>query len=122
MKKYFFALLFVATMLTANMVMGAASSDKKTDAPMQAAMAWLSLADAVNAQESWNQAAKAFKAGIELQGWEATLPKARQPLGAVKEREHLTTEFTTALPGVPDGEYAIMRFQTKFAHKKSATE
>ncbi len=122
MKKYFSALLLVAAILTANLATGATASGKKIDEPMQAAMAWLSLADAVKAQDSWNQAAGAFKAGIELQDWETTLPKARQPLGAVKQRKHLATEATTALPGVPDGEYAIMRFQTEFANKKSATE
>lgn len=121
MKKHFSALLLVAAILTANLATGAIASGKKIDEPMQAAMAWLSLADAVKAQDSWNQAAGAFKAGIELQDWETTLP-TRQPLGAVKQRKHLATEATTALPGVPDGEYAIMRFQTEFANKKSATE
>lgn len=121
-KKYFFALLLAAAMLTAGPSLGAASSDKNINEPMRAAETWLSLADAMKAQESWNQAAAAFKAGVELQNWEKTLPKARQPLGAVKARNHLTTKATTTLPGVPDGEYVVMRFQTEFAHKKSAIE
>ncbi|WP_394027518.1 DUF4019 domain-containing protein [Desulfovibrio falkowii] len=119
MKKHFSALLLVAAILTANLATGAIASGKKIDEPMQAAITWLSLADAVKAQDRWNQAAGAFKAGIELQDWETTLPKARQPLGAVKQRKHLATEATTALPGVPDGEYAIMGFQTEFANKKA---
>ena len=122
MKKYFLALLLVAAMLAAAPCMGAASSGKNAAEPMRAAEAWLSLADAMNAQESWNQAAAAFKAAVELQNWEKTLPKARQPLGAVKTRTHLATKVTTTLPGVPDGEYVVMRFQTEFANKKSAIE
>lgn len=122
MKKYFLALLLVAAMLAAAPCMGAASSGKNADEPMRAAEAWLSLAAAMKAQESWDQAAAAFKAGVELQNWEKNLPKARQPLGAVKARNHLTTKATTTLPSVPDGEYVVMRFQTKFAHKKSAIE
>ncbi|CAK7041851.1 MAG: hypothetical protein DESF_01750 [Desulfovibrio sp.] len=122
MKKYFLALLLVAAMLAAAPCMGASSSGKNAAEPMRAAEAWLSLADAMNAQESWNQAAAAFKAAVELQNWEKTLPKARQPLGAVKTRTHLATKATTTLPGVPDGEYVVMRFQTEFANKKSAIE
>jgi hypothetical protein len=30
--------------------------------------------------------------------------------------------FTASLPGVPDGQYAVLQFNFKFAHKANAVE
>lgn len=92
------------------------------DVAAEAAEAWLALADKGDAQATWYEAAGVFKAGIEQKDWEKTLPKARQPLGEVTSRKILSSEATTTLPGVADGEYVIFRFQTSFANKKSASE
>jgi hypothetical protein len=46
----------------------------------------------------------------------------RQPFGAVSNRavQHVTA--TTSLPGVPNGQYEVIRFRTGFAHKPEAIE
>ena len=92
------------------------------DVATGAAEAWLALADKGDAQATWHQAAGAFKTGIEQKDWEKTLPQARQPLGEVTSRKLQSSETTTTLPGVTDGEYVIFRFQTSFANKKNASE
>ena len=112
------SLITFALCINTSAAFGASAPDKA----MEAANTWLALADKGDAQATWNPAAAAFKAGIELKEWEKTLPKARQPLGAVIHRTVLSSETTATLPGVPDGEYAIFRFQTGFSQKKEAVE
>jgi Protein of unknown function (DUF4019) len=43
-------------------------------------------------------------------------------LGKVNSRTELGAKEYKALPGVPDGEYLVIQFQTDFHNKKSATE
>lgn len=74
------------------------------DVATEAAEAWLALADKGDAQATWHQAAGAFKTGLEQKDWEKTLPQARQPLGEVTSRKLQSSETTTTLPGVADGE------------------
>ncbi|MDD4700972.1 MAG: DUF4019 domain-containing protein [Desulfovibrio sp.] len=92
------------------------------DAAKEAADVWLALADKGDAQATWDQAASAFKSGIEQKEWESTLSKARQPLGEVTSRTLLSSEATTTLPGVADGEFVIFRYQTSFASKRRVSE
>ena len=112
------SLIAFALCVNTSAAFGASAPDKA----MEAANSWLALADKGDALATWNQAAAAFKAGIELKEWKKTLPKARQPLGDVITRKVSSSETTATLPGVPDGEYAIFRFQTGFAQKKEAVE
>ncbi len=46
----------------------------------------------------------------------------RQPLGKVLSRTVGSRTFATELPGVPDGQYVVIRFQTTFEHKRSGVE
>lgn len=115
-----FVLLFLMTLCLC--ASSAAFAATAPDAAKEAAEAWLALADKGDAQGTWDQAASAFKTGIEQKEWENTLPKARQPLGEVTSRTLLSSEVTTSLPGVADGEFVIFRFQTSFASKRRASE
>jgi hypothetical protein len=47
---------------------------------------------------------------------------ARGPLGAVSSRTFQIENRTRTLPGVPDGDYEVVQFQTNFAKKSGATE
>ncbi len=52
----------------------------------------------------------------------AILTKQRKPFGALSSRKPSSTQFATELPGVPDGNYAIIQYQTAFANKAAAVE
>jgi hypothetical protein len=41
---------------------------------------------------------------------------------AVNSTKLESAQFMTQLPGAPDGEYAVIQFETSFANKKSAIE
>jgi hypothetical protein len=89
---------------------------------VDAANHWLVLADANDGAATWDQAAPSFQAAISKSGWSQALAQARQPFGAVKSRKVVSSEIKQSLPGAPDGEYVVIRYDTQFEHKTHAVE
>ena len=87
-----------------------------------AAEYWLHLVDNGNYAESWEQGATYFKSAIKPADWKQTIKAAREPLGNVISRTILSQQYTTTLPGAPDGKYVVIQYQTSFANKKEAIE
>lgn len=83
---------------------------------------WLALVDSQKYAESWAEAGSMFRANIKQEQWVEAVTKARQPLGKLLSRKHLNTTTTTSLPGAPDGDYAVLQFQTTFENKAQAVE
>lgn len=98
------------------------AGDAKTVVARRSAESWLALVDAGHYGQSWDQAASLFKQRVSKQQWETAVRKVRQPLGRVKSRELMGSQYLTQLPGVPDGEYVVIQYKTSFEHKKSAVE
>lgn len=88
----------------------------------EAAQAWLSLADAGDGARSWQAASAHFRAAVSTESWQRSLAAVRGPLGAVKGRTLKSATFTKSLPGVPDGEFVVIVYATRFENKASATE
>lgn len=97
-------------------------ADDQTAPAVKAAEAWLALVDAGDYAASWQEAAPVFKEAVAQAQWEASVKSARGPLGQLESRELIGAKFTTTLPGAPDGEYVVIQFKTKFAHKAEAVE
>ncbi len=87
-----------------------------------AAESWLALVDAGKFGESWDAAAAVFRAAVSKADWVRTAGAFRTPLGAVASRKLRSKQFTTTLPGAPDGQYVVIQFETSFEHKASAIE
>ncbi len=83
---------------------------------------WLKLVDDEKYSASWKTAAKVFKDAVTPEQWVKTVSGIRSAMGKVYERRLFHDRFTTTLPGMPDGEYIIIRFVTKFKNKQSAVE
>jgi hypothetical protein len=83
---------------------------------------WLALVDAGKYQESWEAAASFFKNAVTPETWHKQMVAFRQPLGKANSRKLTSARYTKTLPGAPDGEYVVIRYQTSFANKKSAME
>ena len=98
-----------------------AQTDKEKAAE-QAAISWLALVDSGNYAQSWQEAASLFKAQVSKDQWEKMVASARGPLGSLVSRKLASARYTTQLPGVPDGEYVVIQFDSSFEHKKSAIE
>jgi hypothetical protein len=50
------------------------------------------------------------------------LQATRAPLGKVVSRRVQSAVYKTSLPGAPDGQYVVIRYESSFEHKKSAIE
>lgn len=91
-------------------------------AATSAAQAWLALIDGGNYAKSWQEASAFLQGAVTQKAWEDAMENARKPLGKLASREAKIAQSVTALPGAPDGQYVVMRFETSFANKKSAIE
>ena len=101
---------------------GAKSNPETSKAALEAAEAWLELVDAEKYEESWNQAANYFQGAVPREQWLSSMQSGRKPLGQKLSRSLKSKQYHTSLPGVPDGEYVVIQFNTSFEHKRSAVE
>jgi Protein of unknown function (DUF4019) len=114
------SLSFVTVLiLTCTVLAGAQDKAKAAEA---AAEAWLKFVDSGDYSQSWLQASSSFKAAVSEKQWEQQVQAARAPLGALISRKLKSAEYATQLPGAPDGQYYVLRYDTSFANKKSAVE
>lgn len=104
---------------------GGAVSLAQDEAEAQArssAEAWLALLDAQEYGETWQQAGGMLKGAVSQDEWAKKLSVTLGPLGKVKSRSARSTEYSTTMPGAPDGEYVVVIFDTTFKNKQTAVE
>jgi hypothetical protein len=101
--------------------MSACSQDKTTVAE-GAARNWLKSVDSGNYAQSWDDTGNVLKANVARDQWQELLARNRAPLGAVISRKLKSAEYTTQLPGAPDGQYVVLQYESGFEHKNSAIE
>ena len=89
---------------------------------IEASQKWLKLIDTGHYGDAWDGGAAPLKKSVTRKGFVDGLTDARKPFGAVKSRK--TADFARAheLPGGPDGDYALVLFNTLFTNGKSAQE
>ena len=100
----------------------AAGVPQKKEAALSAAWKWLALIDGGNYSQSWREAASYFRNAVTPEKWEQSLRAYRKPLGKVISRKVKSESYETSLPGAPDGEYVVIRFETSFENKKQSIE
>lgn len=98
------------------------ASQRAKEAAVIISTAWLALVDTGKYGESWDQAAQPIKDIMTKEQWQSSLKAVRAPFGEVMSRKLWSMEYTTSLPGAPDGEYVVIQYRTSFQHKKSAIE
>jgi hypothetical protein len=82
----------------------------------------LALVDDGNYEQSWNEASSLFRTRVTQARWASEAKAVRDPLGGVQSRAVQATQFSSSLPGAPDGDYVVLKFNSKFAHKAHAIE
>jgi serine/threonine protein kinase/type II secretory pathway pseudopilin PulG len=90
--------------------------------PMFAVQNWLALADDGAYSQTWDTAAASFREDGQKEAWVKLLEKVRQPLGLVISRKEISAQASSALPGMPDGSYFVVQFETAFAELPGAVE
>ncbi|UCF00621.1 MAG: DUF4019 domain-containing protein [Deltaproteobacteria bacterium] len=94
----------------------------KQKAAIKAAETWLSLVDEGFYLRSWREGATYFKNAVSQGQWTQSMVAFRKALGKTLSRKLTSAQYTTTLPGAPDGEYVVIQYQTSFENKLSATE
>ena len=102
--------------------MAEVTNEEIKEIAQETALAWLTMIDSGEYQESWEASSGYFKKAISKEKWQESLIAIRQPLGEILSRELILSQYETSLPGAPDGEYVVMQFKTSFENKKSAVE
>lgn len=98
------------------------AEEKPEAAAQQSTESWLSVVDAGQYGESWDQASEYFKSKVTKAQWEEMLGTVRSPLGKVNSRKLASAEHVSELPNAPKGDYVVIQFTTSFANLPSATE
>ena len=111
--------VFLAGLAFATM---AIAGEEETDAAKIAASSWVKLIDTDKYSESWDQAAQLFKEHVTKEQWQNALSQVRSPLGKLESRTLKSVYYTKTLPGVPDGDYVVIQYDTAFERKKSSVE
>ena len=114
-----FALIFAAPALAQT---AAGPSTAMTPTPDDRAKQWLTLVDDKNYADAYKQMGALARSKEAEQAFTSKLEGTRTPLGAMSSRTLKDVKLTKTLPGMRDGQYATVRFDTAFAHKAAAVE
>lgn len=118
--KYIASTFFVLSVAFANI---AYAKDSESIATAEAAAnSWLSLTDEGEYSKSWDQASSIFKAAVSDVEWQKAIQATRTSLGRLKSRTLKSATLTHSLPGVPDGYYVVLSYESHFEYKNQAIE
>lgn len=113
-----FALVLAAPVLAQS----AGPSTSMTPTPDDRARQWLTLIDDKNYADAYNQMGSVARAKVSEQDFATKINAARTPLGAMSSRALDHVRLAKTLPGMPDGQYAIVQYDSVFAHKAASVE
>lgn len=118
MKHFAFPLVLAALFLCLAAA-GAANAEMNA---VHEAERWLTVVDGGKSGEAWEQASAHFKSTVSQKDWEDAVRKSRTPFGKALSRTLMSDVATKSLPGVPDGDYVVIRFAAQFEKKEQAME
>jgi hypothetical protein len=101
---------------------GCGLSKNQQQKAVAAVTPWLQLIDAEQYDESWMRTVEYFKDTTTSNRWNELMRAYRKPLGKTVSRTMSSVERETSLPGAPDANYIVIKFDTVFEKKKKAVE
>lgn len=115
---------FVALASAAMLAVALAQAQDETEAfdakpAAAAAESWLALVDTGRYGESWEAAARPFRAETPRIAWETKVEAARAPLGVVISRKLRSAAYSRGLGGE---HLYVMQYDTRFATRPRSTE
>jgi hypothetical protein len=99
-----------------------AATEKDDDEVVAQSRKWLGLIDDGKAGLAWDDADATLRASVARAKWIDGISELRKPYGRVKARKTTQIARAHSLPGAPDGDYAIIQFDTEFANGRHASE
>src|SRR4051794_38940307 len=116
--KRFLAVLAILTVATGTLL---AAAPPKEEA-QASAVTWLALLDSQKYADSWTAASTLFRTMLKQPDWEQMAKQVRDQAGPLKARKSPKVTLTKAIAGLPDGDYALVQFDTAFQRATNATE
>jgi hypothetical protein len=107
-------------MLAASLGSGVLAQPSST--PDAAARQWLFYVDGGDYAKGWDRAGNPFKAQFTAQALRNKIAPVREPLGAIMQRKFLSATISSTMPGLPDGNYVVVKFNSRFAKYADAVE
>lgn len=86
------------------------------------ALGWLMLLDRKDWGSAWESSSQVFRTQVPIGTWMDAIPKVREPLGTLTERERLEIAYKSALPGRPAGDYVTVIFASRFTNRPDTQE
>lgn len=97
--------------------------DQRIETSTVAATRFLELVDRGDYEASWQTAAAYLKNDIPLEQWLTRLAAVREAAGKIVERRQKKYIYSkNPKKGVPEGEYMVYIFSSRFANKDDLTE
>jgi hypothetical protein len=97
-------------------------NSQKEKEGLAAADSWLKLVDSKQYDQSWKEGSESFRKAVSSDQWVRQLETVRTPLGSVGTRKLKAVRYTRQLPGVPDGDYVIVQYDTTFDGRGPSVE
>jgi len=85
------------------------------------ARAWIADIDAGNPGAAWDKSSNQLRDTLPRADWEKAV-KPLQALGNIKSRSLSSVTFTLKMPGMPNGNYAVVSYHGSFTAKEEAIE
>ena len=91
-------------------------------AAIQAAEEFLELLDDGQYEQSWRESALLFQALKTEREWVEKAGRQRPLFGPTLQRTLKSAEYRSSMVGLPDGDYAVIVFETRFERKREGLE
>jgi hypothetical protein len=101
---------------------GARAQEEATSAARTSAKEWLGLLDENEYGKAWQTAGTLVQAAVTEEEWSAKMSVTLGPLGKADSRAVRSSEYSTTMPGAPDGEWVVVKFDTTFEKQQKALE
>lgn len=124
-----FGILLAGCALFSSPMSAAVATDDKSAAETKnlqdsakAAQDWLAYADKGDFDGSWENASVVMKLRIPKSTWVTLMEAMRKGKGSLVERKLLEQRVAMDPKGLPQGEYMVIVYNTKFSNKPDAKE
>jgi hypothetical protein len=98
------------------------AQDEAISEARDSAKTWLALLDDGQYEATWENAGELLKAAVGPEEWAKKWSVTLGPLGKLKSRAVRSSEYSTTMPGGPEGEYVVVQFDTTFESGQTALE
>lgn len=115
-------LIFTSLLLIVVPVLNKTPSQQVAEKSQLAASQFFFLVDTEEYERSWEVTSKNLKTMLSQTAWNTRIAKIRSFLGPIVERVYTDIAYTNYARDVPEGEYVVMTFISRFEFRDRVTE